>query len=91
MASALYHCLKHIPKTDYESDFRKWLKRLKLCVSHNWGILKDIQRNNVSFAFCLVFIGHWTKFYASLVRLSFATSIYLTPIIAAETTWIQRC
>ena len=35
VASAVYQCLKRIPKTDYENAFRKWLKRLKLCVSHN--------------------------------------------------------
>ena len=36
VASAVYQCLKCIPKTDYENAFQKWLKRLKLCVSHNW-------------------------------------------------------
>ena len=35
VASAVYQCLKRIPKTDYENAFRKWLKTLKLCVSHN--------------------------------------------------------
>ena len=35
VASAVYQCLKRILKTDYEIAFRKWLKRLKLCVSHN--------------------------------------------------------
>ena len=35
VVSAVYQCLKRIPKTDYENAFRKWLKRLKLCVSHN--------------------------------------------------------
>ena len=32
---AVYQCLKHIPETDYENAFWKWLNRLKLCVSHN--------------------------------------------------------
>ena len=35
VVSAVYQCLKRIPETDYENAFRKWLKRLKLCVSHN--------------------------------------------------------
>ena len=35
VVSAVYQCLKHIPKTDYESAFRKWLKKLKSCVSLN--------------------------------------------------------
>ena len=35
VASAVYQCLKRIPKKDYENAFRNWLKRLKLCISHN--------------------------------------------------------
>ena len=35
VASAVYQCLKRIPKMDYENAFWKWLKRLKLFVSHN--------------------------------------------------------
>ena len=35
VASAVYRCMKRIPKTDYENAFRKELRRLKLCVSHN--------------------------------------------------------
>ena len=35
VASVVNRCLKRIPKTDYENAFREWLKRLKLCVSHN--------------------------------------------------------
>ena len=35
VASAVYQCLKRMPKPDYKNAFRKWLKRLKLCVSHN--------------------------------------------------------
>ena len=35
VASAVYQCLKRIPKKEYENSFRKWLKRLKLCISHN--------------------------------------------------------
>ena len=62
MASAVYQCLKRIPKTYYENAFPKWLKRLKLCVSHKWEYLKET-KNNVSCAFSLVFIGHWTKLF----------------------------
>ena len=32
------------------------------------SILKEIKRNDVSCAFSLVFIGHWTNIYASLVN-----------------------
>ena len=51
VASSVYQCLKRIPKTDYENAFRKWLKRLKMCVSHNGEYFEGNKKNNVSCAF----------------------------------------
>ena len=31
--SAIYQCLQQIPKEDYLSAFRDWVKRLQKCVS----------------------------------------------------------
>ena len=33
LGSAFYQCLKQIPKKDYLSAFRDWVKRLRKCVS----------------------------------------------------------
>ena len=33
LGSAIYQCLQQIPKEDYLSAFRDWVKRLKKCVS----------------------------------------------------------
>ena len=33
LGSAIYQCLQQIPKTDYLSAFRDWVKRLQKCVS----------------------------------------------------------
>ena len=82
MASAVYQCLKRIPKTDYENAFRKWLKRLNLCVSHNGEFLKEIKRNNVSCAFSLVLIGHWTKLfklppYVAIFKIHYRNKYYI--------------
>ena len=33
LGSAIYQCLQHIPKEDYLSAFRDWVKRLQKCVS----------------------------------------------------------
>ena len=32
--SAIFQCLKSIPRTDYENAFKNWINRLKLCLSH---------------------------------------------------------
>ena len=37
VTSAVYQCLKHIAKTDFENALWKWLKRLTLCVFQNEG------------------------------------------------------
>ena len=33
LGSAIYQCLQQIPKEDYISAFRDWVKRLQKCVS----------------------------------------------------------
>ena len=33
LGTAIYQCLQHIPKEDYLSAFRDWVKRLQICVS----------------------------------------------------------
>ena len=33
LGSAIYQCLQQIPKEDYLSAFRNWVKRLQKCVS----------------------------------------------------------
>ena len=33
LGSAIYQCLQQIPKEDYLSAFRDWIKRLQTCVS----------------------------------------------------------
>ena len=33
LGSAIYQCLQQIPKEDYLSAFRNWVKRLQTCVS----------------------------------------------------------
>ena len=33
LGSAIYQCLQQIPKEDYLSAFRDWVKRLQKCVS----------------------------------------------------------
>ena len=33
LGSAVYQCLQQIPKEDYLSAFRDWVKRLQKCVS----------------------------------------------------------
>ena len=39
LGSAIYQCLQQIPKEDYLSAFRDWVKRLQKCVSVKRGIL----------------------------------------------------
>ena len=33
LGSAIYHCLQQIPKEDYLSAFRDWVKMFQKCVS----------------------------------------------------------
>ena len=39
LGSSIYQCLQQIPKEDYLSAFRDWIKRLQKCVSVKGGIL----------------------------------------------------
>lgn len=32
LGSAIFQCLKGIPKSDYENAFKSWIRRLKLCI-----------------------------------------------------------
>ena len=34
LGSAIFQCLNSIPRKNYESAFKNWIKRLKLCLSH---------------------------------------------------------
>ena len=45
LGSAIYQCLQQIPKEDYSSAFRDWVKRLQKCVSVN--IFKHIFITNL--------------------------------------------
>ena len=40
LGSAIFQCLKSIPRKDYENAFKNWIKRLKLCLSHGGEYFK---------------------------------------------------
>ena len=40
LGSAIYQCLQQIPKEDYLSAFRNWVKRLQKCVSVKGFVIK---------------------------------------------------
>ena len=40
--SAIYQCLQQIPKEDYLSAFRDWVKRLQKCVSIKRGSFEGV-------------------------------------------------
>ena len=42
LGSAIYQCLQQIPKEDYLSAFRDWIKRLQKCVSVKGEYLEDL-------------------------------------------------
>ena len=42
LGSAIYQCLQQIPKEDYLSAFRDWVKRLRKCVSVQWRFVINI-------------------------------------------------
>ena len=35
LRSAFFQCLNSIPRKDYDNAFKNWIKRLKLCLSHD--------------------------------------------------------
>ena len=47
LGNAIYQCLQQIPKEDYLSAFRDWVKRLQTCVSvkGEYNILKVCNEN----------------------------------------------
>ena len=42
LGSAIYQCLQQIPKEDYLSAFRDWVKRLQKCVSVKGGYFEGL-------------------------------------------------
>ena len=42
LGSAIYRCLQQIPKEDYLSAFRDWVKRLQTCVSVKGEYFEDL-------------------------------------------------
>ena len=45
LGRAIYQCLQQIPKEDYLSAFRDWVKRLQKCVSVKGETFKDCNKN----------------------------------------------
>ena len=45
LGSTIYQCLQQIPKEDYLSSFRDWVKRLQKCVSVKGNALKVCNKN----------------------------------------------
>ena len=42
LGSAIYQCLQQIPKEDYLSAFRDWVKRLQKCLSVKGGYFEGL-------------------------------------------------
>ena len=43
IGSAVYQCLQHIPKEDYQAVFRKWVDRSKMCVEADGAYFEDLR------------------------------------------------
>ena len=43
LGSAIFLCLKGIPRNDYKTAFKNWIKRLKLCIAHGGEYFEGIQ------------------------------------------------
>ena len=43
VGSALYQCMKGLRTEDYENAFKRWIHRLKLCVSDNGDYFKGMK------------------------------------------------
>ena len=43
LGSAICQCLQHIPKENYLSVFRDWVKKLQKCVSVKGEYFKDLK------------------------------------------------
>ena len=43
IGSAVYQCLQHIPKEDYQAAFRKWVDRCKMCVEADGSYFEGLR------------------------------------------------
>ena len=43
VGSAVFQCLKGVPKKDYENAFRMWIKRLQLCIKYRWEYFEGMK------------------------------------------------
>ena len=43
LGSAIFQCLKGIPRNDYENAFKNWIKRLKMCIAHGGEYFEGIR------------------------------------------------
>ena len=43
IGSAVYQCLQHIPKEDYQAVLRKWVDRCKMCVEADWAYFEGLR------------------------------------------------
>ena len=43
IGSAVYQCLQHIPKEDYQAAFQKWVDRCKMCVEADRAYFKGLR------------------------------------------------
>ena len=43
IGSAVYQCLQHIPKEDYQAAFQKWVDRCKMCVEADGAYFKGLR------------------------------------------------
>ena len=43
LGSAIFQCLKGIHRKDYETAFKNWIKRLKLCITHKGEYFEGIR------------------------------------------------
>ena len=72
LGSAIYQCLQQIPKEDYLSAFRDWVKRLQKCVSvkgeYFEGFNKNIKRSTE------VIRTQWQNFFAGPLYIENFTS-----------------
>ena len=51
VGSAVFQCLKGIPKKDYENSFKRWIKRLKLCIIYRREYVKGMKQKIFNFQF----------------------------------------
>ena len=71
VGSAVYQCLRLIPKSDYERAFRSWLQRLKCCILHNGDYFEGNKLNEYCIQEFVIAFNHWTKYIARPSYMSF--------------------